>query len=283
MNALPLMAEAAALFRSRLLAEPGCARLPLPSTDLPSTDPPAAEMRWDNLLLGAPRFRRAHVETLEVPGQLSVLHVCVFPHLDDPSPIFGFDMIAGPARVTGIFLDLSPVTGRPPVPGLRDVADPAMLTSFAARRVLPEWGDIFSPDLLAVRPADIAEISRAIGLARQALEGVLAALRRSGPAREPAREPIEDLAGDGGEEIAAGQARYVAGQRRNQHTLRMLAGFIGPVAARRFIDEVLFPPVPEVVAMPRVAWPIVAPSRALPAIPCRRAVHPLAIDLEQTA
>jgi phycocyanobilin:ferredoxin oxidoreductase len=225
-NALPLMAPAAALFRQRLLAEPGCTPLPMPvDLDLASRTP--ADLQWNNLLLRSQTFRRAHVETFIVPGRITVLHVCVFPHLDDPAPIFGFDMVAGPARVTGIFLDLSPSTASPPLPGLSDVLDPSELASFATKRTLPEWGDIFSSDMLAIRPADIDETIRAICLARRALDCLLTMPRfRADPA--PAA-------------VAAGQARYSSGQRRNEHTLRMLSGFIGPTPARRFIDEVLFP------------------------------------------
>ncbi len=220
---MPLMAEAAELFRERLRAAPDCRRLPMPET-VPFSRKPPASLRWDNELLTSRSFRRAHVEMFHLPERLSVLHVCVFPHLDDPASIFGFDMIAGQSRVTGIFLDLSPVTQHPPVPGLHDVLGGLALTGFAARRTLPAWGDIFSGDVLAIRPIDMDEVWRAIDLARKALDGVLA---------EP-RRPPDNAA-------AAGQARYIRGQRQNEHTLRMLANLIGPDPARSFIDQVLFP------------------------------------------
>ena len=226
MDALPLMARAAANFRARLGAEPGCITLPVPSV-FPHDPPPSDALLWDNLLLRSDRFRRAHIETLDVAERLSVLHVCVFPHLDDPTPIFGFDMIAGPARVTGIFLDLSPVTNRLPEPSLSDVVGLPALAGFAKRRTLPDWGSIFSVDVLAVRPADLDEVSRAIFLAEKAVDGVL---RSRGLPADAARA-----------EIAVGQSSYAAAQRRNEHTLRMLAGFIGLVPARRFVEEVLFP------------------------------------------
>lgn len=163
-----------------------------------------------------------------MPGRLSVLHVCIFPQLDDPAPIYGFDMIAGPARVTGIFLDLSPVLCGPPTLRLPEVADAGALARFSAPRSLPDWGDIFSPDVLAIRPADLDEVAQAIALAHQALDGLLA------------RAQIVSV----DPRIAEGQARYIAGQRRNEHTARMLAGFVGAEPARQFIDEVLFPSVP---------------------------------------
>jgi phycocyanobilin:ferredoxin oxidoreductase len=230
MDALPLMTRAAAEFRDRLLAEPGCEALPVPAV---LNVPP--DLRWHNTLLRAPTFRRAHVETFEAPGRVSVLHVCIFPHLHDPAPIYGFDMVAGSARVTGIFLDLSPVGDEPPRPRLRDILGPNELAGFATRRSPPEWGDIFSGDLLAIRPGDMRDTARAIDLAKAALHGLLAAPRVHSSAESA---------------IAAGQTRYIAGQRRNEHTMRMLAGFVGATAAHRFITEVLFPPVLELDRAP---------------------------------
>ena len=42
--------------------------------------------------------------------------------------------------------------------------------------------------------------------------------------------------------MADAQQHYVAGQRRNDHTFRMLANSVGPALARDFIDNWLFPP-----------------------------------------
>jgi phycocyanobilin:ferredoxin oxidoreductase len=233
------MAAAADWFAARLRADPGCA-----SCAMPAFGGTPEGVRWSNTLLASPRFRQGHVETLDVPGRLGVLHVCLFPRLDDPAPIFGFDMIAGPARVTGIFLDLSPVLAEWPAPCLGAIVDPARLANFAEKRALPPWGDIFSADMLAVRPVDQTEVDRAIVLAREALDGWLARVdvarvdvARVDVARVDRGRPVAPSV------IAAGQARYVDAQRRNDHTWRMLSGLIGAEPARRFIDEILFPPV----------------------------------------
>jgi hypothetical protein len=190
----------------------------------------AGPVVWRNLIGQAPAFRRAHLEVLEVPGRLLVLHCCIFPHLDDSSPIFGFDVVAGPARVTGVFLDLSPVLPDAPVPRL------GPLTGFAERRARPDWGDIFSEDFLAIRPADAAELTRATLVAGAACEAMLARLVGGHGRGAPVAQ------------VRAGQARYIAGQRRNPHTQRMLAGLVGAGPAARFIEEALFPAPPGVDA-----------------------------------
>ena len=154
------MAEAAERFRAVLLATPGCV-VQRVAPAVPQRD----GVEWSNLLIAAPSFRHGHVETFVVPGRVSVLHVCLFPQLDDPAPIYGFDMVAGPARVTGIFLDLSPVVPGATVPRLPDIVGSTQLAGFTEARTLPTWGDVFSPDMLAVRPTDVTEVVRAIGLA----------------------------------------------------------------------------------------------------------------------
>ena len=226
MNALPMMQRAAVQFADRLRLVPGAIERHVPDY-APSTE----TLQWTNVLLESGRFRHGHVETFVVADRLSVLHVCLFPHLDDPGPIFGFDMIAGPARVTGIFLDLSPTTGQADGPGLGEVRAAQGVGAFQHPRVLPEWGDIFSADCLAIRPADLDEVARAIHFAQAALDACLTGTRVRAPDRSA--------------EVSAGQARYIAAQRRNEHTFRMLAGLIGPDKARGFIDQVLFPAVPE--------------------------------------
>jgi phycocyanobilin:ferredoxin oxidoreductase len=228
MNALPMMQRAAVEFADRLRLVPGATE-----RQVPDYAPATETLQWTNVLLDSARFRHGHVETFVVADRLSVLHVCLFPHLDDPGPIFGFDMIAGPARVTGIFLDLSPTTEQAAGPGLGEVRAALDVGAFAHPRTLPDWGDIFSADCLAIRPADLDEVARAFRLAQAALDACLTSTCVRAPHRS--------------DEISAGQARYIAGQRRNEHTFRMLAGLIGHDRARDFIDQVLFPGVPELV------------------------------------
>lgn len=217
-NALPLLDRAADTFQSRLKAAPGSQPLPEPSVG-----PLPSGLTWRNVLMKGQKFRRAHLETFNVAGRLSVLHVCIFPHLSDPSPIFGFDVVAGPARVTGIFLDLSPVVDREPKVSLHEILG---RPCFQERRAPPSWGNVFSPDFLAIRPVDLQEVESAIDMAVTAMDHLLTMPRQAAATSS---------------RIAQGQDRYIRAQRQNEHTFRMLSGFIGPSAARAFIDQVLFP------------------------------------------
>ena len=184
------------------------------------------ELRWRNWLFESALFRRAHVELFEIPAHFAVVHLCVLPHIGDPAPIFGFDMIGGRAQATGIFLDFSAVAQRADTPVLSDVISQAERSQFMEPRAAPDWGHVFSPDFFAIKPADPAEITAALILARRGLNHYL---RHLGGCR------IADPA------IIAGQSAYALAQRRNPHTVRMLTRYVGAEAARDFVEEILFP------------------------------------------
>jgi phycocyanobilin:ferredoxin oxidoreductase len=77
-----------------------------------------------------------------------VMHMCIFPHYNDPSPIFGFDIVCGKNKITGAFHDFSKVddcylykTYLNRMEGL----------NWSKPRELPDWAkQIFSPQMLAV-------------------------------------------------------------------------------------------------------------------------------------
>ncbi len=215
-----LVRQAANRFIGQLEQHQGLA--PLPPPEQP---PHPSEMSWQNTLFSGPAARRAHVEVFELREHFAVLHVCIFPDVNDPAPIFGFDMIGGRTQATGLFLDFSPVLPEPPRPSLQQAVPCGVLQAFTHKRERPDWGEIFSPDFFAIRPVSRSEIEAAIGLAETALAFYL---RHLGARVADKR-------------IAEGQAAYVCGQRRNPHTFRMLARYVGEPAARRFIERVLFP------------------------------------------
>ena len=69
---------------------------------------------WINRVWSGDLYRRAHVDVVDMreSSKLWMMHCCIFPHLDSDAPIFGFDVIAGPNKMTGAFCDLSATTNR---------------------------------------------------------------------------------------------------------------------------------------------------------------------------
>lgn len=171
---------------------------------------------WENHRFRSPRFRMAHVEIFN-QDRFCVVHCCVFPHINDPSPIYGFDVIAGESKITGVFMDLSPVVS--PV-------NPFLEISINRARERPEWGDIFSPHWLACRPT--AEEMAVIGdEAVRLLVHYLPSLGNLGNR----------------DEVVAGQNRYCLQQRRNDHTRKALINLLGIERAEEFMNDILFPTI----------------------------------------
>lgn len=179
---------------------------------------PTPDYGWENHRYHSPRYRLAHVEIFN-QDRFMVVHTCVFPHADDPAPIFGFDVIAGEHKVTGVFLDLSPTVSEPG--RFHDLR-------FKQPRERPQWGDIFSQNWIACRP-DKEEMMLIIAEARKLL-----------------RHYLNNVVGKTKADVDAvrvGQNRYCQHQRQNEHTLKALKNLIGPDRAREFMDEILFPTI----------------------------------------
>ena len=178
---------------------------------------PTKDYGWENHRWSSPRFRMAHVEIFN-QDRFMVIHCCVFPHVSDTSPIFGFDVIAGEHKVTGLFMDLSPTVRQP---------EPFCDFPELASRQRPEWGDIFSDHFLACRPTP-EQLTMVGERATQLLSSYLPSLGQLRHVWEP---------------IAAAQDRYCLQQRRNEHTRRALVNLIGDDLADEFMSTVLFPTV----------------------------------------
>ena len=182
---------------------------------------------WPNHVFHSSKFRRAHLDVVDAreSKRLYMMHLCIFPHVDDGSPIYGFDIIAGPNKVTGAFHDFSPVT------------DCYMLDWFADRvrdlewskpRELPEWArNIFSKSMVTAGNINTPEeLDRVLDLAKDTLDYYL-----------------ENV---GGTSFYSSEKQdyYCKNQRKNPHTPRVMRSLgFNESTVERFIAECLFPSV----------------------------------------
>lgn len=105
---------------------------------------------WVNLTWRSSKFRRAHIDVVDAreSKKLWMMHVCVFPSLKSGAPIYGFDVISGPNKVTGAFHDFSPVNLNDPA--LEHFASECSKTAWSKPRELPDWARaIFSTNMVA--------------------------------------------------------------------------------------------------------------------------------------
>ena len=122
------------------------------------------------------RYRRAHISIVDAreTKKLYLLHVTVFPHLNDPSPIFGFDIVCGPTKVSGAFHDFSWAGDKTSPMYLWFKAKVAGL-EWNKPRELPEWGkQIFSPAMVAIGAVGEQELDEFIRIGLETLEFYLA-------------------------------------------------------------------------------------------------------------
>ena len=182
---------------------------------------------WPNYVFTGKNFRRAHLDIVDARDtkKLYMLHLTVMPHVNDPSPIFGFDIIAGPNKVTGAFHDFSPVVSKHHL--LETFANRASFYEWSKTRELPDWAKaIFSEHMIAAGNIQTeAELARLLTLVINNLRHYLASVGEKSSADYSDRHN-----------------RYCHYQKQNPHTPKVMAALgLDPEEVSRFIEECLFP------------------------------------------
>jgi hypothetical protein len=185
---------------------------------------------WYNSLYTSARYRRAHVEIVDFreSHNIYILHCTVFPHFNDPSPIYGFDAVCGPNKITGAFHDFS------------NAGEPGhfMWLWFNAKvqglewnkpRQLPDWAQqIFSRGMVAAgNLQEEAEIDQLCSTALTTLDFYLSKV---------------GFTQESGADYHMAQNRYCHYQKQNPHVIKSMVSMGVPEATmKRFVNEMLFP------------------------------------------
>ena len=181
-------------------------------------------------------LRKLHLETARLGNGLQILHCVLFPDPRFDLPIFGADIVAGPAGVSAAIVDLSPVGPALPA-GISAALAARPRVGFSQERELPGWGSIFSPFVRFVRPTSPAEDTAFLAEVSGLLEVLTAAINSA--SAEPPQHPATV-------ERWQGQLHYCKQQKQNDKTRRVLEKAFNPAWADRYIEELLFddPPAP---------------------------------------
>jgi hypothetical protein len=190
------------------------------------------EYEWHNQLWTSPAYRRAHLEIVDhrESHKLYIVHCTVFPHFNDPSPIWGFDAVCGQKKITGAFHDYS-ISGDPESSMYFWFADTVKGLEWNKPRDLPEWARmIFSPAMVAAgNLQEEAEIDQLCSTAIKTLDYYL----------EHVGQAQQDVA-----DYHMAQNRYCHWQKQNPHVVRSMVSMgIDETKMKRFVEEVLFPEV----------------------------------------
>lgn len=188
----------------------------------------------ENCCYQSTHFRKMHLELAKVGKGLDILHCVMFPHSTYDLPMFGCDIVSGPAGVSAAIADLSPTNAQhrlsDPYHRALDALPPYV---FKQQRDLPEWADIFSEYCLFIRPDNGEEQEQFIQRVRSFLQIHCQQARQS-----------EMLAPEQQQEHHAGQRYYCAKQQKNDKTRRVLEKAFGNEWAERYMTQILFDTVP---------------------------------------
>ena len=188
---------------------------------------------WVNRVWRNDDVRRAHIDVVDARESkgLWMMHVCVFPVLNNDGPIYGFDVIAGKNKMTGAFHDFSASSGginHPMIEGYKEaVAD------FIPKkqRQLPEWAtNIFTDKMLAA--GNVSTEEEAVAIIELAQDNLRAYFGEIG-----------EFTGNADEvSTIAAQNYYCHNQQQNPHTPRTMKSLgLDEADVDRFCTDMLFP------------------------------------------
>jgi phycocyanobilin:ferredoxin oxidoreductase len=187
---------------------------------------------WINKVWASSIYRRAHIDVVDARETrgLWMMHCCVFPHLDNPAPIFGFDVIAGKNKITGCFIDYSP-SGNAKHPMIEYFGDEVRRYDWHKPRALPEWAQrIFSPHMVAAgNVSDESELKQIASLADILVNHYV--------------ETVGETKGTADVNVVkAAQNFYAQNQKQNPHTPKVMVSLgLSEEDVTAFVQECLFP------------------------------------------
>ena len=188
---------------------------------------------WINRVWANDSVRRAHIDVVDARDTkgLWMMHVCIFPTLDNPAPIYGFDVIAGKNKMTGAFHDFSPSSGGYEHDMIKWYENAVKDFVPTRERELPEWArNIFTDSMIAASMVKTEEeISTIIGFALDNL-------------REYFKQ-VPLYAGSGERDMTiAAQNYYCHNQQQNPHTPNVMKSLgLNEQDVEKFCTDMLFP------------------------------------------
>lgn len=200
--------------------------------------PPEITSEWYTKNFSSAWVRRANLDVIDVSDskKLFMMHLCVFPHVYDSAPIYGFDIVAGTNKITGAFLDFSP-TGSPEHPMCKWFQELVEPTEWAKPRELPEWArNIFSNRMVAAGNINTDfELAVILEISKKSLVYYLDNIEKHRPALK-----YEDMVAQNN--FTQAQNYYCQQQKQNPHTPRVLKSLgFSEEMANEYIHKELFP------------------------------------------
>lgn len=187
---------------------------------------------WVNRVWSSDKYRRAHIDVVDarLTKGLWMMHCCIFPHTNNPAPIYGFDVIAGKNKITGCFHDYSPA-GDANHPMIGWFGEEVEKLEWRKQRELPDWAQrIFTKHMVAagnVQEED--ELEQIFNLAKTTIAHYLGTVAET-----------NNTAAD----TTFEQNYYAQNQKQNPHTPRVMVSLgLSEDDVQVFIQDCLFPEI----------------------------------------
>lgn len=191
-----------------------------------------SDKNWLNKVWRNESVRRAHIDVVDARNTkgLWMMHLCIFPKFHNTAPIYGFDVIAGKNKITGLFHDFSPTIR---TRHLMNEVFKINISSFkpSKERNLPVWAqNIFSKNMIAAgNVKEKSEIDNLLNICEKNLKyylNIISYYDHSGNT-----SIIEDA-----------QNNYCKNQKRNPHTPKVMKSLgLDENDVEVFCSDVLFP------------------------------------------
>ena len=187
---------------------------------------------WVNRVWTSSAYRRAHVDVVDARESrgLWMMHCCIFPHLHNPAPIYGFDVVAGRNKITGCFHDFSPA-GDKDHPLIEWFAETNRDLQWKKVRKLPDWAErIFTGSMIAASNVQQQEeLDQIFNMVRKTTAHYLNAVAETNNTAANTKDA---------------QNFYAFNQKQNPHTPKVMASLgLNEEDVAVFIQECLFPDI----------------------------------------
>jgi len=187
---------------------------------------------WTDKFWKSDTIRKAHLKIIE-PGtefnkKLWLLHINVFPQPWINLPILGFDVVSGPNKISGSFMDYSPVSAEQH-PYISYFDGLTSNLSWKKARELPEWAlEIFSPHIVAAGGIDsLVELEQFCETGMHAVEFYM--------------KGLDSKSWKTGQDYLSAQNKYCQNQKKNVQLHRSITSMgIQLHDKDQYINDVLF-------------------------------------------
>ena len=188
---------------------------------------------WNDTIWSSNYVRKCHLKTIDNRNtqKLWLMHINIFPHDHLNFPILGFDIVAGPNKITGSFFDFSPVTDEEPHhPYLNYMQSKVKNLSWSKPRDLPDWAkEIFSKNMIAAGNLRTEEeINQLCNVCFDLIEYYVANMKNNLYIANPLN-------------IKANHNKYCRNQKLNPHLHRSILSMgISEEDKDKYVNEILF-------------------------------------------